>query len=108
MPKRRCTSSLFGGHPGPRDCARALPWSPLPWSRCTGDEVHSFQSLEREALGGAGGDIDQELRRAPPLVLVGVDVERRAADLSELQVVGSGRQFAVLEAQRRGSITAAA
>ena len=70
--------------------------------------MHTLQALEREALGGAGRDVDQEPRPAPALVLLGVDVERRAADLAESHVVGSGRQLAVLQADRRAAVAAAA
>ena len=44
---------------------------------------------------------------APPLVLLGVDVERRAADLAESHVVDRNRQLTVLEADRGGAIAAA-
>src|ERR1035437_5803799 len=79
-----------------------------PPSRCARDEMHTFKSLEREAHGGAGRDVDQELGLTPPLVLVGVDVERRAADLAESHVIRPERQLAVLEADRRAAIAAAA
>ena len=68
--------------------------------------MHPLQALEREALGGAGRDVDQEPGRAPALVLVGVDVERRSADLPQAQVVGASRQLAVLEADRGGAVAA--
>jgi hypothetical protein len=69
--------------------------------------MHTLQGLEREALGGASRDVDQKLRFAPPLVLLGVDVERRAADLAESHVVRSCRQLPILEADRGGAIAAA-
>ena len=56
--------------------------------------MHTLQALEREALGGAGRDVDQKPRCAPPLVLLGVDVERGAADLAELHVMGRNRKLA--------------
>ena len=59
--------------------------------------MHSLEALEREPLGGAGRDVDQELRRAPPLVLLRVDVERRSPDLAEPAVVGAGRKLPSLK-----------
>jgi len=69
--------------------------------------MHTLESLKREALGGAGRDVDQKPRFAPPLVLLGVDVERGAADLAELHVMGRNRQFAVLQADRGTAVAAA-
>ena len=69
--------------------------------------MHTFQSLEREAIGGAGRDVDQKPRFAPPLVLLGVDVERRAADLAELHVMERNRQLTVLQAHRGTAVAAA-
>ena len=63
--------------------------------------MHTLESLEREAIGGAGRDIDQKARFAPPLVLFGVDVERRAADLAELHVVKRSRQLTLLQTHRQ-------
>jgi hypothetical protein len=56
----------------------------------------------------AGRDVDQKPRPAPSLVLVGVDVERRAPDLVESHVIGRCRQLAVLEADRGAAVAAAA
>ena len=70
--------------------------------------MHILQALEREALGGAGRDVDQKPRPAPSLVLLGVDVERRAADLAEPYVVDRSRQLTVLETDRRTAVAAAA
>jgi hypothetical protein len=67
----------------------------------------SGRRLKRESLGGARGDVDQELGSPPTLVLLCVDEERCAPDLAELQVLGSGGQFAVLQAQWRGAVAAA-
>src|SRR6476659_1420494 len=69
--------------------------------------MHTLQALEREALGGAGRDVDQEPRFAPPLVLIGVDVERRAPDLAESHVMERNRQLTVLQAHRGGAVAAA-
>ena len=69
--------------------------------------MHTLQSLEREAIGGAGRDVDQKPWRAPSLVLVGVDVERRAADLAESHVTGRWRQLTVLQAHRGTTVAAA-
>ena len=55
--------------------------------------MHTLQPLEREAIGGARRDVDQEPRSSPPLVLLGVDVERRTTDLAELHVMGRNRQL---------------
>jgi hypothetical protein len=49
--------------------------------------------LEREALGRARGDVDDEVRLPPTLELIAVDQEGNAADLAELNVVGAGRQL---------------
>ena len=69
--------------------------------------MHTLQSLEREAIGGARRDVDQKPRFAPPLVLLGVDVERRAADLAELYVMDCNRQLTVLQAHRGTAVAAA-
>jgi hypothetical protein len=69
--------------------------------------MHSLEALEREPLGGAGSDVDQKPRRPPSRVLVNVDVERRAPDLAEPDVIGRYRKLAVLEADRGGSVAAA-
>src|ERR1700736_1417703 len=69
--------------------------------------MHPVKALEREALGGPGRDIDQKPRGAPALVLLRVDVERRAADLAESHVIRSRGQLAVLETDRGGAIAAA-
>src|ERR1700727_1860087 len=69
--------------------------------------MHTLESLEREAIGGAGRDIDQKPRFAPSLVLFGVDVERRAADLAELHVVERYRQLTLLQAHRGTAVAAA-
>jgi hypothetical protein len=50
--------------------------------------VKPVQGFEREAPGGAGGDVEQEGGAVPTLVLLGVDVERDAADLAEREIVG--------------------
>src|ERR1039457_4538057 len=72
------------------------------------DEMSAFESLEREALGRALSHIDQEPRPAPALVLVGIDVERCAADLAQPQVTASDRELAFLEADRRRAVAATA
>ena len=69
--------------------------------------MHTLQSLEREAIGGAGRDVDQNPRFSPPLVLLGVDVERRAADLAQFHVVGRNRQLSVVQAHRGSAVAAA-
>ena len=69
--------------------------------------MHTLQALEREALGGAGRDVDQKPRFAPPLVLLGVDVERCAAELAEWHVMDRNRQLTVLEADRGTAVAAA-
>ncbi len=69
--------------------------------------MHTLQCLEREAIGGAGRDVDEKPRSAPPLVLLGVDEERGAADLAELHVTGRDRQLTVLQAHRGTAVAAA-
>ena len=68
--------------------------------------MHTRQPLEREAIGGAGRDVDQKPRFAPPLVLLGVDVERCAADFAELHVMERNRQLTVLQAHRGTAVAA--
>lgn len=69
--------------------------------------MHTLESFKREAIGGAWRDVDQKPRFAPPLVLLGIDVERRAADLAELHVVERNRQLTVLQAHRGTAVAAA-
>ncbi len=69
--------------------------------------MHTLESLEREAIGGAWRNIDQKARFAPTLVLFGVDVERRAADLAELYVMDRNRQLTVLQTHRGTAVAAA-
>ena len=51
-----------------------------------GDEVRVAQP-QREALGGAADNVEQEIGLVPTLILFGVDVERHAFDLAEQHVV---------------------
>ena len=69
--------------------------------------MHTLQALEREALGRAGRDVDEKPRCAPPLVLLGVDVERRATDLAQSHVMDRNRQLTVLEADRGAAVATA-
>jgi hypothetical protein len=69
--------------------------------------MHPLEGLKREALGGPGSDVDQKPRRAPSLVLVGINVERRAPDLTQENVSGRRRQLAVLKADRSAAVAAA-
>jgi len=69
--------------------------------------MHPLEALEREALGGAWSDVDQKPWGAPSGVLIGVDVERRAPNLTEKQVTGCRRELAVLEAHRGAAVAAA-
>ncbi len=66
-----------------------------------GDEVDARRALEREAPGVSRGQVDEEARATPPLVLVRVDVERDAGELTQL------RRRQVPAAARRGRRTSA-
>ena len=65
-----------------------------------------IEAFEPEPPGGAGGDVD-DTRGAPgTLVDVGVHVERRPADLAELEVVVVRQQLPARQAGGRGAVLA--
>src|SRR5579862_1062350 len=69
--------------------------------------MDSLETLEREPLGGARRDIDQESRPAPAFVLLTVDVERSVPDPTEQEVAGRRRQVILGQAHRRAAVAAA-
>ena len=72
------------------------------------DEVDAVETFERERVGGSGQYVEPERRTLPALVLVGVDVEGRPGDLAEQKVVRSDEQLALVQAQGRAALAAAA
>ncbi|HXS48068.1 MAG TPA: hypothetical protein VN756_11480 [Solirubrobacterales bacterium] len=49
--------------------------------------MDAFSSLEREAVRGTGGDVDDEIGLTPALVLVAVDQKGNPGDFAQLYVV---------------------
>src|SRR5512132_1908734 len=70
-------------------------------------EVDAVERLEREAFGGALGDVELELRPVPSVVLLFVDVEGRAGDLAEQPIVRADDERPREEADRGAAVTAA-
>ena len=71
------------------------------------DEVDLLQTLECEGAGGAIGHVDHEGGTTPALVLLGLDVDGRPADLTEFDVLLARQQLGPGQAPRRGPVTTA-
>lgn len=66
--------------------------------------MQPLRSLYRKSVAFPLRNIDQELRPAPALVLLAVDVERATGDFPDEQIVRPKQQFALAQADRGAAI----